>query len=255
MALTGKFMKESTNHNQERLTIGFFNTHIGPEWASWPWQGMVDAGCHYDVNLLAFKRVRQLQPVAEVGTAASTILDIDRLLQDVVDLTRTRFDLYHAHIYLLNETQDTLVLKAGAGQKGRKMVAQGWSIPLATKKSLVARTARNRQGEIVNNVRQNPHWLPNPLLPDTRAELAVSLIVGEQLLGVLDVQADEVDYFTDEDVHIKNTLATQVAVAIKNAQLYLKEAERVRELGKLNEDLETARPNYSARNGWLLWAN
>jgi len=186
------------------------------------------------------RQARQLQTVAELTTTVSTILDIDELLQIVVDLTRTRFNLYHAHIYLLNETEDELGLKAGAGQKGRKMVAQGWSIPMTTEKSLVAQTARNRRGEIVNNVRQNPHWLPNPLLPDTRAELAVPLIVGEQLLGVLDVQAAEVDYFTDEHMHIKSTLAAQIAVAIKNAQLYHKEAERVRELGKLNEDLEAA---------------
>jgi len=184
------------------------------------------------------KRARQLQTVAEVGTAASTILDTDELLQQVVDLTRTRFDLYHAHIYLLNETKDVLELKAGAGEKGRKMVEQGWSIPLSAEKSLVARTARNRQGEIVNNVQANPHWLPNPLLPNTRSELAVPLIVGDQMLGVLDVQTNEVDYFTEDDVRIKSTLAAQIAVAIKNTQLYHREAERVRELAKLNLDLK-----------------
>ncbi|MFC1975997.1 substrate-binding domain-containing protein [Chloroflexota bacterium] len=186
------------------------------------------------------KRIRQLQTVAEVGTAASTILDIDKLLQTMVDLTRTRFDLYHAHIYLLNETEDILVLKAGAGAKGRQMVEQGWSLPVTTEQSLVVRAAQNRQGEIVNNVQANPHWLPNPLLPNTRSELAVPLIVSDQLLGVLDVQANEIDYFTEEDVHIQSTLAAQIAVAIKNAQLYRKEAERVRELGQLNKDLETA---------------
>jgi len=186
------------------------------------------------------QQARQLQTVAEVATAASTILDTNELLQKVVDLTRIRFELYHAHIYLLNETEDMLELKAGAGEKGRKMVKQGWSIPLVSGKSLVARAARHRRGEIVNDVQANPHWLPNPLLPNTRSELAVPLIVGDQLLGVLDVQADEVDYFTEEDVHIQGTLAAQVAVAIKNAQLYHQEAERVHELAKLNSDLEAA---------------
>ncbi|MFC1975996.1 substrate-binding domain-containing protein, partial [Chloroflexota bacterium] len=186
------------------------------------------------------KRARQLQTVAEVGTAASTILDIDKLLQAVVDLTKTRFELYHVHLYLLNEAQDTLVLKAGAGEKGHQMVTQGWSLSLAAEKSLVIRAAQNRQGEIVNNVQANPHWLPNSLLPDTRSELAVPLIVGDQLLGVLDVQADEVDYFTEEDVHIQGTLATQIAVAIQNARLYHQEAERAQELAKVNADLKAA---------------
>ena len=77
---------------------------------------------------------------------------------------------------------------AGAGEVGQKMVAQGWSISLDREHSLVARSARDRQGVIVNNVRKAPDWLPNPLLPDTHSELAVPIIVGERILGVLDVQ-------------------------------------------------------------------
>jgi signal transduction histidine kinase len=186
------------------------------------------------------KRARQLQTVAEVSTATSTNLDALILLQQVVDLTKERFSLYHAHIYLLNDAGDTLDLVAGAGEKGRKMVTEGWQIPLNQEQSLVARAAQNRQGEIVNDVRANPYWLSNPLLPDTRSEMAIPLMVGEQILGVLDVQASEVDYFTEEDMHIQSTLAAQIAVAIKNAQLYHEEAQRVQQLGKLNADLEAA---------------
>jgi hypothetical protein len=116
------------------------------------------------------KRARQLQTVAEVSTATSTILDTAILLQQVVDLTKESFGLYHAHLYLLNEAGDTLVLKAGAGEVGRQMVAQDWSISLAAKQSLVAQAARNRRGKIANKVQADPDWLPNPLLPDTRAE-------------------------------------------------------------------------------------
>ena len=166
------------------------------------------------------KRAAELETVAYVSTAASTILNPDKLLQEVVDLTKERFGLYHAHIYLLNENGDRLNLVAGAGQVGQQMVAEGWSISLLREKSLVAWAARERKGIIVNDVQQEPDWLPNPLLPDTRSELAVPLIVGGQVLGVLDVQADEVDHFTEEDVRIKTTLATQVAVALQNARLY-----------------------------------
>ncbi|MBN1217816.1 MAG: substrate-binding domain-containing protein [Anaerolineae bacterium] len=183
-------------------------------------------------------RSRQLQTVAEVSTAVSTVLDTTDLLQRVVNLTKARFGLYHAHIYLLNESQDKLVLAAGAGEVGRQMVAQDWSIPLDAEQSLVARAARIRRGEVINNVKANPHWLPNPLLLDTCSELAVPLIVGEQVLGVLDVQADQINYFTEDDVRIQSTLAAQVAVALKNAQLYREEAQRVQELAQLNADLK-----------------
>jgi signal transduction histidine kinase/DNA-binding LacI/PurR family transcriptional regulator len=175
------------------------------------------------------KLATELEIVAQVSTAASTILDTTELLQGVVDLTKDSFGLYHAHIYLLDNTPPSpfkggvggvLVLAAGAGAVGQQMVAEGWSIPLEREQSLVARAARTRQGVIVNNVRETPDWLPNPLLPDTCSELAVPLMVGDRVLGVLDVQADEVDYFTDDDIRIQTTLAAQVAVALENARLF-----------------------------------
>lgn len=176
------------------------------------------------------KQATELETVARVSTAASTILEVDQLLQEVADLTKESFGLYHAHIYRLNETEDTLVLAAGAGQVGRKMAAQGWSIPLDREQSLVARAARIRQAVIVNDVRQNPDWLPNPLLPKTRSELAVPLIVGEQVLGVLDVQSDTVGYFTQDDARIQTTLAAQIAVALQNARHYEQTRQRAAEL-------------------------
>lgn len=188
------------------------------------------------------RRAAELQTVAQVGTATATILETDKLLQEVVDLTKGSFRLYHAHIYLLNEAGDTLMLAAGAGEVGRQMVAQGWSIPLERERSLVAQAARTRQGVIANNVRQAPGFLPNPLLPDTRAEMALPLIRGEQLLGVLDVQADTVDYFSNEDVQIQTILAGQIAAALQNARSFAEQqqtqrllSERVKELNCLNE--------------------
>ncbi|MBN1218558.1 MAG: GAF domain-containing protein [Anaerolineae bacterium] len=171
---------------------------------------------------LVAERAAALETVAQVSTVVTSILDTERLLQTVVDLAKDRFDLYHAHIYLLNETGDMLDLAAGAGKVGRQMMAEGWRIPLTQEKSLVVQAARTSQGVMVNRVHEDPSWLPNPLLPDTRSELAVPLIVADQVLGVLDVQSDKVDYFQDEDLHIQTTLAAQVAVAIQNAEQHEK---------------------------------
>ncbi|MEW5961188.1 MAG: PAS domain-containing protein, partial [Chloroflexota bacterium] len=191
---------------------------------------------------LLIKRAVELETVAEVSAAASTILDVDKLLQEVADLTKERFGLYHAHIYLLDETGEVLQLAIGAGSVGRQMVTEGWSIPSARKQSLVARAARTGQGVIVNDVQEDPGWLPNPLLPETRAEMAVPMMVGDQVLGVLDIQSEVVNRFTEEDVQIQTTLATQVAVALKNAQLFSSQdrirqqlQQRVRELHCLND--------------------
>jgi GAF domain-containing protein len=103
------------------------------------------------------------------------------------------------------------------------MVQQGWNIPLQHEHSLVARATRTRRAVIVNDIRQDPDFLPNPLLPETRSEMAVPLIVGDTVLGVLDVQADVVNRFTEEDILIETTLAGQVAVALENARLFEKQ--------------------------------
>ncbi len=166
------------------------------------------------------RRALQMQTVAEVSAAAASNLNTDELLKQVADLTKERFNLYHAHIYLLDETGENLVLAAGAGEAGRMMKEHGHSIPLQREQSLVARAARTREGIITNDVTQEPGFLPNLLLPETRSELAVPLVIGEQLIGVLDVQADVANRFDDEDLNVQITLAGQVAVAVNNARTF-----------------------------------
>jgi len=166
------------------------------------------------------RRAAELATVAEVSTATSTILESKRLLQEVVDLTKERFNLYHSHIYLLDEKGENLVLTAGAGEPGRIMVADGRSIPLNRQQSLVARAARERQGVTVNDVTQTPDFLPNPLLPDTHSELAVPMIVGGNVIGVFDIQSEQVGRFTDSDVNIQTTLAAQLATSIQNVRSF-----------------------------------
>ena len=166
------------------------------------------------------KIASDLGVVAQVGIATATITDIGKLLQDVVDLSKKSFNLYHAHIYMMNETGDTLTLTAGAGDVGRQMVSEGRSIPLNSEKSLVARAARTEQGVTVNDVTTDPDFLPHPLLPQTRSELAVPMIVSNRVIGVLDVQSEIVGRFTELDVSVKTTLASQIAVAVQNARTF-----------------------------------
>jgi len=175
-------------------------------------------------------RTKDLATVAEVGTATATILETDRLLKEVVELTKERFNLYHSHIYLLDEQGENLVLTAGAGEPGRIMAAEKRSIPLSREQSLVARAARERKGVTVNDVTLAPDFLPNPLLPDTRSELAVPMSVGETLIGVFDIQSDQVGRFTESDVNIQTTLASQIATSIQNARSF--------ERSKAQADLE-----------------
>jgi len=176
----------------------------------------------------------ELQAVADVGTATASILDPTVLLQSVVDLTKERFDLYHAHIYLYDEEVGRLNLAVGAGEVGDALVRTGWSIPYEKEASIVSRAARTRVGQIVADVNQDPVFLPNPYLPDTRAELAVPMVVADQLLGVFDVQSDRVGRFTQDDIRTFTTLSSQVGVALKNARLYAEQLETVERLRELD---------------------
>lgn len=176
----------------------------------------------------------ELETVAKVSTAASTLLDVNVLLQSVVDLTKSSFALYHAHVYLIDDSGQRLVLAAGAGEVGRLMTLEGREIPLQAG-SLVARAARGRRGVIENDVRKTIDFLPHPLLPGTRSELAVPMIVGTKVVGVLDLQSDRPDTFTEEDLQIYKTLAAQIAVAVENARQYEAQVETALKLRQVDE--------------------
>ena len=194
------------------------------------------------------KQASDLQTVTEVSVAIATSLDTQELLQQVVDLVSKRFKLYHAHIYLFNERDEMLVLTAGSGDIGSQMLAQKRSISLHQEQSIVARAARTRVGVITNDVSADPGFLPHPLLPETCSEMAVPVIVGDQLLGILDVQANTVNRFTLQDQTILTTMAAQIGVALQNARAFaqineqqtrLSEAMQIAKMGSYEIDLVT----------------
>ncbi|MDQ7033946.1 MAG: GAF domain-containing protein [Anaerolineae bacterium] len=189
------------------------------------------------------RRNRDVQAIVDVTQQIATIVDEERLLQDVVDLTKERFDLYHAHIYRLNDTGDILELTAGAGYVGRQMVAEERIIDIENPDSIVAGTARSRGSAIVNDVRASDTFLPHPLLPDTRSELAVALVARGQLLGVLDVQSDEVGYFDETTLEVMQTLAAQIAGALSNARLFQtaqRSSRHALAISSIQENMQTA---------------
>jgi len=182
------------------------------------------------------RRAQQLAAVAEVSTVSAQELDIEKMLQTVVNLTQRKFGLYHAHVFTYDENLKRLQIVACGYKEGDEHEGTHGTtaIPIEQEQSLVARAARTRQPVIVNDVRSDPGWLPNPLLPDTASEMAVPMIVGDQILGVLDVQSEQVDAFTDEDANIHTTLASQVATALQNALSFAKAQEQAQRESALN---------------------
>ncbi len=169
----------------------------------------------------------RLNTAADISAQATAILDPDELLQAVIPLIKERFGLYYVHVYTLDEEGETLHLRAGYGEPGRIMLERGHSIPLSREASLVATAARTGKPVLVNDVTQNPNFMPNPLLPDTRAEVAVPALAGGKVLGVFDVQHDQADYFTQADLDVFLTLTGQIAISLQNAR-YVEEVARQR---------------------------
>ena len=165
-------------------------------------------------------RTERLETVAEVSERFSAILNLKELLGEVVNQSKDRFGYYHTHIYLFDDTGEKLVVAEGTGEAGEAMKKAGHSIPLSAPQSLVARAARTGQAVRVDNVREAPDWLPNPLLPDTHSEMAVAIILEGQAVGVLDVQSEKIAGFDEGDVGLLRSLANSVAVAIRNARLF-----------------------------------
>ncbi|MBI5352767.1 MAG: GAF domain-containing protein [Chloroflexi bacterium] len=191
------------------------------------------------------KRARQLAAVAEVSSVSSRELDIDKMLHSVVHLTQRKFGLYHAHIFIFNENTRELKIAACGYKEGD--IHEGTDgtavIPLEKEQSLVARAARTGQPVIVNDVHHEAGWLPNPLLPETQSEMAVALFIGDQLLGVLDVQSEHLNAFSDEDASIYETLASQVSTALQNARSFERaqqQAQRESTLNLISQKIQSA---------------
>jgi PAS domain S-box-containing protein len=193
-----------------------------------------------ETELAFIRRVNELQTVAQVSTAAATILDPTRLLPEVVKLTQRRFGLYHVHVFLYDPLTEAVSIAACGWQKDNphEDTHEVRVIPLNQSQSLVVQAARTRQPIVVNDVHADPFWLPNPLLPATQAELAIPMIVGDTLVGVLDAQSDQINYFIPETISVYNILASQIAIAIQNARLHSQTQTTLTRLEAVVQELE-----------------
>ncbi|MGD8245692.1 MAG: GAF domain-containing protein, partial [Anaerolineae bacterium] len=173
------------------------------------------------------RRADQLSGVAEVSRAVASILDLDELLSKVVTLIHEQFDYPFVHLYTIDLAQQRIVYRAGCPARSSEDLDAG--IPVCTledSQGIVAWVACHRETALVNDVHSDPRYRPlRPFRPrcppiDARAQLAVPLVFGDEVLGVLDLQSERPDVFKEEDRLLSEALADSVAIAIRNANLY-----------------------------------
>jgi GAF domain-containing protein/HAMP domain-containing protein len=181
-------------------------------------------------------RAGQIATGAEVSRAASQVLDPDELLQYVVELIRERFDLYYAAVFLMDDTGQDAVLRAGTGEAGRAMLASGHRLPLGDN-SMVGWVCANKQARIALDVGAEAIRFANPLLPQTRSELVMPLRLGDRVLGAMDIQSAQAQAFDSNDITALQGMADQIAVALENARLFQQAQSSLKELERANQML------------------
>jgi len=183
-------------------------------------------------------RTKALATSAEVSRRLTAILDPRQLAAEVVSQVQLAFNYYYAQIYLFDETGENLVLTAGTGEAGAEMMKRGHALPKG--RGLVGRAAGNNESVLVPDTSQNPDWLPNQLLPNTKAEAAIAIAIGDRVLGVLDVQDTAINDITPEDITLLESLASQVAISLQNADLYARAEAALQEARTLVDNAPEA---------------
>lgn len=180
-----------------------------------------DEDLHLDYEILA----HQLRKAAIISQKISHIREPEKLLNNTISLIQSSFNLYHVHIYLYDDAENLLRVHIGSGIIGQQLQEKQHQISLEAEKSLVALAARRQQLILVQDVHTHPHFLANPLLPDTQAELAIPLQYGRTLLGILDIQDSQPNRFGPAEIDTFLTLAGHIAIALQNARLFTERSQ------------------------------
>jgi PAS domain S-box-containing protein len=165
------------------------------------------------------RRALQLQTAAEVSRAASSVLDPDKLIQQVVKLVCERFDFYYVGLFLPDEENEFAVLRAGTGEAGSKMLEMGYKLEIDGQ-SLISQCITRGEACLALDVGEEAVRFDNPLLPETCSELALPLISRGQVIGVMNIHSTQEAAFSQEDIAVLQIMADQLANALENAWLF-----------------------------------
>jgi serine phosphatase RsbU (regulator of sigma subunit)/putative methionine-R-sulfoxide reductase with GAF domain len=176
------------------------------------------------------RRANQLTLIAEVAKSVNSSLDLHTLMGNVASLIHDRFGYPHVNLFTVHQNRRLIAFVAGSGERADDSI--GYTLPLDDAQGIIPWVAREGKTILAGDVKKDPRYRPSPFPPaNTRSELCVPLLYDNEVVGVLDIQSDRVNAFTEDDRLIFETVADNIAAAIHNADLYRSEQWR-RQVGE-----------------------
>ncbi len=175
------------------------------------------------------RQALRLRTAAEVARDAASAPSLGELLDQASRLIWDRFNFYHAGIFLLDENNEYAVLRASPTEAGRQMLENNHRLKIG-EQGIVGLVAFTGEPRVALDVGADSVHFDNPLLPDTRSEMALPLKTTQGVIGVLDVQSDQSEAFTQEDIAILQVMADQLATAIERTRLLQQSENNLKEL-------------------------
>ncbi len=175
----------------------------------------------------------ELRTIAEVNRELSVIRDLNVLLNVSASLIRERLGYYHVGIFLVDQLGEYAILRGASSIAADKMLASNHKLKVG-ETGLVGNVTRTGQAYIALDVGADAIHFENPLLPDTRSEIALPLRSYNITIGALDIQASFPNAFDEKDIQTLQVLADQLAAAIENAQLVQRLEGTLSELSRSN---------------------
>jgi sigma-B regulation protein RsbU (phosphoserine phosphatase) len=181
------------------------------------------AATHFDLQA-------KVEPLLlEVADVVNTTLDLDTTLRRVAELVRKVIDYEIFAILLVNEKTQDLRIRFQVGYA--RELADRMKIKIG--QGVTGMAAQRREAILVDDVAKHPEYIS--AVPNVRSELAIPLIVKNQVIGVLNLEAQQANRFTEEHKRLLMLIGSRMAVGIENARLYTRTTRQARTLVLLNE--------------------
>jgi len=180
------------------------------------------------------RRADHVTLVAEVSKSVSSSLELNTLMNNVAALIQERFGYLYVHLFTVHLNRRLIEYQAGSGTRSKDL--EGYTLPLDEPEGIIPWVAREGKVILANDVKKDKRYRASPLPPEnTHSELCVPLIYDEEVVGVLDIQSDKRNAFSEDDRLIFEAVADNIATAIHNADLYRSEQWRRQVADGLNE--------------------